>query len=562
MLTSITLKTGNTTSSSPLKIPIDGITIFVGPNNSGKSLVLRELEAVITSGVDLNALKLLSDVEIKWIEKTELHQLIDILRNLHAKAIDVPADHVQIGRMNPHGGYEAANIHVATADQIVDGKTNWRWLTQNILRFSLLRLDGRTRFSLTDDKPSGDLLSIPANMLVKLLTHKNSRELVQKHIKDAFVKHFQIDPTGMLTLRIRLHDKPSEQPQSELSLDAQALNYQRAGLHIKEASDGVQAYTGILCAVCSGDYKLILIDEPEAFLHPPLAKKLGYQLATISKERGGAFFASTHSADFLVGCIQSGQPVQIVRLQYQSGNASAHVVDSKTLLSLFRDPLLRSSNVISALFYDGVIVCEADGDRVFYSEVLHRISGQGGTPLSILVLNARGKQSIRNLIGPLRKFGIPAAAICDIDIIKDGGATWKGWMSAAGVPDQLHDGLANIRNTIEKEFSTNSIDMKSSGGVNALTGSARSACEQLLSTVEEYGIFVVPGGELESWLGTLAIKGKKDYWVDNALQSMGSDPMSDTYVTPQHDDVWGFMESIIKWVSNPSRKGMDQSATI
>jgi predicted ATPase len=46
------------------------------------------------------------------------------------------------------------------------------------------------------------------------------------------------------------------------------------------ASDGVQAFVGIVCAVLWGDYRAILIDEPEAFLHPPLARKLGRQLTT------------------------------------------------------------------------------------------------------------------------------------------------------------------------------------------------------------------------------------------------------------------------------------------
>ncbi len=458
--------------------------------------------------------------------------------------------------MNPHGGYEASNIYLPSIKNAIAQKTEWRWLAQTILRFSLMRLDGRTRFSLTDEKPSGDLIAVPANMLVKLLVDSKSRELVQQHITDAFGKHFQIDPTGMTTLRIRLHDTPSDQPNSELSLDENAVQFQRTGLHIKDASDGVQAYTGILCAVSSSDYKAILIDEPEAFLHPPLAKKLGYQLANISKERDGVLLASTHSADFLIGCIQSGQPVQIVRLQYQKGESSIRVIDPQTLISLFRDPLLRSANVISALFYDGVIVCEADGDRVFYNEILHRLNEANSSTLSILVLNARGKQSIRNLIGTLRKFGIPAAAICDIDIIKDGGATWKGWMTAAGVPDALHSGYGANRDAVEKVFSSQGINMKSEGGVSALTTSDRHACQQLLSTLAEYGVFVVPGGELESWLPEMNIQGKKDEWVDNALHNMGSDPTESTYLKPATDDVWYFMKSISQWISNPARKGM------
>jgi predicted ATP-dependent endonuclease of OLD family len=44
MLESITL---TFTDSPDLQLPAAGITVFVGPNNSGKSLVLREIETAL-----------------------------------------------------------------------------------------------------------------------------------------------------------------------------------------------------------------------------------------------------------------------------------------------------------------------------------------------------------------------------------------------------------------------------------------------------------------------------------------------------------------------------------
>jgi predicted ATP-dependent endonuclease of OLD family len=46
MLESISLKF--TELAELLRIPAQGVTIFVGPNNSGKSLVLREIEQDIS----------------------------------------------------------------------------------------------------------------------------------------------------------------------------------------------------------------------------------------------------------------------------------------------------------------------------------------------------------------------------------------------------------------------------------------------------------------------------------------------------------------------------------
>jgi hypothetical protein len=60
---------------------------------------------------------------------------------------------------------------------------------------------------------------------------------------------------------------------------------------------------------------------------------------------------------------------------------------------------------------------------------------------SLLFVNAQNKQTIRDIIGPLRAFGVPAAAIVDVDILKDGGGDWIPWIKAAHVPAALHVGL-------------------------------------------------------------------------------------------------------------------------
>jgi AAA domain, putative AbiEii toxin, Type IV TA system len=268
-------------------------------------------------------------------------------------------------------------------------------------------------------------------MLMHLFVDDPARKKVRDIVFDAFGVYFTIEQLSP-NLRIRL--SATEPDESEQSWNEAARQFHGRALHIKEASDGVQAFVGILCAVLSGDYRAILIDEPEAFLHPPLARKLGYQLTTNLKP-GGTLMASTHSPDFLMGCLQASPNVRVVRLEYSKGKSRGKIVDPAVLTRLFKAPLLRSANVISALFHDGVVVTESDNDRAFYSEIYYRISEEvPGTP-SILFINAQNKQTIRDIVGPLRTFGVPAAAISDIDILKDGGNTWTGWLGASQVPE-------------------------------------------------------------------------------------------------------------------------------
>lgn len=547
MLESFTLKF---TEHQDLVLPAAGITIFVGPNNSGKSLVLKEIERAFNEHPFPNNTLILRDYEVNWVADSELNAAL----SKYEHDGNAPIGHKTIGRINPSGGREAVNMNV---DQFVNvgrnrSEKNW-WATQ-FLKWGVLRLDGRSRFNLTNDQSAGDLLQPPQNILSHLFQNEAARTKVRELIYDAFGLTFSIDPTNLGQLRIRLSRNGALL--DEQSLGVVARDYYKNAMHIKDASDGVQAFTGIVTAIMSGEFHTILIDEPEAFLHPPLARKLGKHLAEISGARSSSLMASTHSSDFLMGCIQANRDVRVVRLEYTNGKSRGRVVEPTELEGMFRQPLMRSANAISGLFFDGVVVTESDNDRAFYSEIYHRLASIEKDYPSILFINAQNKQTIKNIIAPLRKFGVPAAAIPDIDILKDGGKTWLDWLKAAHFPQALHTGLGAQRATIKDCFEAAQKDMKADGGVNALPAADKQAAEHLFSTLADYGVFVVQRGELEHWLPKLAVPGKKTEWAVAMLERLGSDSSDSEYVQPAPGDVWDFIRGIVKWVRDGERHGI------
>jgi hypothetical protein len=221
--------------------------------------------------------------------------------------------------------------------------------------------------------------------------------------------------------------------------------------------------------------------------------------------------------------------------------------------------------VISALFYDGVVITESDNDRAFYAEIYYRLSEIDNNLPSVLFINAQNKQTIKDIVRPLRLFGIPAAAIPDIDVLKDGGEVWTNWLKAAAIPSALHQGLSVTRHSLLKCFESAGRDMKRDGGVDALSPDDTAAANKLFDDLDEYGVFVVRRGELETWLPELGAVGKKTDWTISALEKMGSDPSSPHYLKPtrykkfgfgpRKKDVWEFMRKIMRWIENPSRKG-------
>ena len=66
--------------TSQLTIPLDRITIFVGPNNSGKSLILREIESYLGTNTDITNSKLLIDFDLNWPKKSQVKKILNVLR--------------------------------------------------------------------------------------------------------------------------------------------------------------------------------------------------------------------------------------------------------------------------------------------------------------------------------------------------------------------------------------------------------------------------------------------------------------------------------------------------
>ncbi len=98
--------------------------------------------------------------------------------------------------------------------------------------------------------------------------------------------------------------------------------------------------------------------------------------------------------------------------------------------------------------------------------------------------------------------------------------------------------------------------MKRQGGLAILSGADKQAAEDLLNQLKQYGIFVVPGGELESWMNGLGATGHGPSWLIDIFERMGEDPGNANYVRPSTGDVWAFVHDIRSWLVDPARKGI------
>lgn len=559
MIEKIKLKSGSSQGQPNLEFDITPITIFVGPNNSGKSRVLIEIENFSrrTHG-QANDL-VLDKLTFASFSQNEIEEEITRIESVPNVGENIHPGHVLLSKINPQNN-GAIRIQVNRQGLINEAQNpnNRQGHYEQFLNMYTMRLDGTNRLNLLAEQNAGDFQKTPANHLAHLFINNELREEVRRIIHEAFGKYYVVDPTNIGKLRIRLSERAPASEREEKGWETESINFHKDAIEIIHASDGVKAFSGIITTILAGDPKITLIDEPEAFLHPSLSNKLGNEIGKSLRETKKRLFVSTHSSHFLMGCIQSGSPLNIVRLTYKNDLATSRILPKDKILNLMRNPLLRSTGVLNGLFYESVIVTEADSDRAFYNEINERLLAESDNRgiFNCLFINAQNKQTVWDIVHPLRELGIPAVGIVDIDVLKEGGQVFSKPLNGAFIPGPSHQALHNQRQTMKNAFDASGLNMKRDGGVEILDDPNKEACTNLFNQLEEYGVFVIRNGELESWLTNLGATGHGSKWLIDVFEKMGSNPEDANYLKPSNDDVWDFIGKVKNWIDDPNKKGI------
>lgn len=540
MITSIYLKNfTNQEKTSTIVITGAPVTIFVGPNNSGKSLLIRELTEYLLSGNKNANWKLLKDISIE----SDMANYAE-----YAQRFLVPPIHGE--SLNPDHGFFEINgnrgqYHIPNLEQAIQNpQLSFNVYSNIYLRHVVKVLNGPNRTNLINDVEFHDLQQSPGNTLTKLFLDDTKRKRVREIILDAFGKHFVLDPTRGGQLRIRLSDVRPPSDSVERSLDDQAIRFHSAAGHISSYSDGVKAFVGLICELVAGSTKYIFIDEAEAFLHPNLAHKFGRIIGQLASEEGKQVFVSTHSSDFLMGCIGSGVFLNIVRLTYESGFGYARLLEGKTIQLMVKNPLLRSTGILKGIFYENVVVTEGDNDRSFYQEINERINQVDGTGIkNALFVNAQNLHTIHIIAKPLFDLGIRVSIIPDLDALNETGVNWQRLCDSCGVPIITSNGISTSKAKVVEYYKNNNWKIKEMG-INIPDAAIKMALLDIIDQLKKYRIFLVTVGELENWLKHLGVPGETTNWLIGVFEKMGSDPKDPGYIQPAKEDVWDFIRGM------------------
>lgn len=375
---------------------------------------------------------------------------------------------------------------------------------------------------------------------------------VSKEIRRAFKADLVVHMAGGDKIPVYIGDKPDLES-GEHRVSRTYLDRVEKLARLEDQGDGVRSFVSIVSRVITESRSIQLIDEPEAFLHPPQAKLIGEIIA--EKSEGRQTFISTHSSNLIQGLLSSGTSrISIVRLTRRGSVGTARHLESSAIEALWQNPILQFSDVLSGIFHDAVVVTEADADCRFYESMSFATVPADGR-LDVHYVYSGGKDRISTIVAALTGLDVPVVAIVDFDVLNSEtplrniveayGADWdefsSDWKTVKTAVESKATflGSADFKKQTQELLSKIGTDLavskqiladmrkltrraspwdhvKMSGVAAIPSGEPTKATKRLLANLKQLGIFVVPNGEMEGFCREVGGHGPR--WVEQVLE--------------------------------------------
>ena len=525
-------------NGTTLQVGKGDIIVFVGPNNVGKSQVLKDIHNL--TGNDINS------IVVKEVSCSQCS--VEDITPWYDKYVSFEA--TRYGRVySPYG-----NMTQEVREVEFKFSSNKRFGVLRDLAIHSLNTEARLLISHAAEglNPHAPNKS-PIHALVQ---NVNLLRRVANYVKAAF----GTSVAPLLGKNIPLcigPDIAKEDIPGDTMPEVEANYLQRLASYpqLQDQGDGMRSFIGIILWLILEHYNIFLIDEPETFLHPPQATLLGSVVGELISKEQQAFIA-THSMHYINGLLEKvPSRVKIVRVTRSGNSNDFSVLDNTRLVQISKDPFLRYSALLDGMFYKNVVLCEGDADCMFYSMLNNADDMNGAKGTDTLFTHCGGKQRMPKVIGALKELRVDVKVIPDFDVLNDEvmlkelvhvcGGDWgcierdykiliadinqrsNVGRTGADVLKEIEAKLADVMETvvsptkmrnIRKSLESRTVwdQLKTTGVTGVGAGNPRSACESILKYLSTIGIHVVPCGELECFVPTVGGHGPD--WLHTVIE--------------------------------------------
>lgn len=535
-----------TVSGDELSFLPAGVTAIVGGNNVGKSTLLREINELISASPRTNAAESGLIVDGVSIEKAGSYDQLLVW-------LDANAGYVT----DPRPGYIKFDSGPVSSEFV-----NLYWarsaglgaLTPFFVHYSV----ALARANMVQPVAQRvNIASPPQHPIHVLQDDAALLQEINQLCQSIFRRPLTLDRLSAHAL-LRVGTPLVKAP----PIDAVTGEYREALTKLPSLDvqgDGMRSLLGLVLPILTSSYSVVIVDEPEAFLHPPQAFQLGRTLAALAEARGIQVVLATHDRNLLAGLLAANSPVSVVRLDRTGDKTTAHQLHANEVEALWTDPVMRYSNVLEGLFHRVVVVTEADPDCRFFAAALDAIDETSPLPIApseVLFVPAGGKDGMAKIVRALRGVQVKVVAVPDLDLLDDSTKTKKlveafdgDWdelrrdyevaindlrampveATCGQVVAQVQSALAGMddvpwteetKQILRPALRTRKSELAALKryGVSAFAGQAAASADRLLGHLDSLGICCVREGELERLAPTLGIS-KGPAWLGAALKA-------------------------------------------
>lgn len=521
-----------------LNVEKNSIVVFVGPNNAGKSQTLKDIYSLSENGQN--------SVVVSGIEITKNGaSLFELL------------DSISTGKKDgEYTYYDVLGNRMVLFNALTSRFPSSPYYG-SLRNLFIAELNTAARLSICNP-PTNIARNAPKAHPIHYAAFEPAH---RKWLSDNFKKAFNVEVTPNIlngaNIPLCIGEPVSLSgayagEQERLEAYAKVLSGYK---QVQDQGDGIKSFTGILLYLMLDYFRTYLIDEPESFLHPPQARIMGQIIGeTLSGDQQA--FISTHSEDVVKGLLEAcPERMTIVRITREGDSNSFSILDNEKLGTVWSDPLLKYSNIMSSLFHKTVVLCESDSDCRMYSLIEGHLKQAAGRYSETLFIHCGGKQRMARIASALRALDIDVRLIPDIDVMNDENV-FRGILQAFGIGwdevktdykaivSNLHSPKEKVSRAQAKVLIGAVLDgsgeqflspdetakineavstvskwkaLKLSGAAAIPAGDAARAFRQVDQLLRSHGIYIVPVGELERFIPTVGGHGPD--WTSRVLEA-------------------------------------------
>jgi hypothetical protein len=541
--------------------PRVGVTAIVGGNNTGKSTLLYQINQWL-HGQQLeregrSQFKLLKSLALEGISQADYLPVVDWLSK-NATTLTATAG---AGTQTVYHRPNAPALSERQLQQIMFSKSgHLGQFASYVVNYTEASSAG-VPFSPSRRARPGDPPGHPNHYIEDNASIRND---VDSLMREVFGVGITLDKLGNSVV-LRLGTPSPDVPPPGYFDDPLPFREELDKLSTIEAQgDGIRSFLGKLLPIVTAAYPVVIIDEPEAFLHPPQAFKMGEILGRVAKKSQVQVMVATHDRNILLGLLKSDTPLSIVRLSREGNRTSASVLSPEGIGDILEDPVLRYSHVLDGLFHSRVVVVENERDCTFYSAAIDAENERAPfaiSPSEVLLVASHGKDGIPPIVKALATIRVPVIASPDIDILNDPtklkklvdalGGDWTEFeqeylactnylrttrrrspirviaQSVQSFFDNLQSNTNDNADWTSEHMDQLRVLLRTDEnpwteikkyGVSGFKNDVRGRVSQLLDRLDQIGIVVVRVGELESFANEYSVTTRKGIgWLREAL---------------------------------------------